>query len=218
MRRTWHRIAFAVLGCVVLAGCGASGANESPRASRRSDRIAFERMPANDHATCRRSSAVRAACPTIVPAPPRGGREVAFARVIWSGHVFELGIGAEHLGHPEFDRPPRFVHLVVAGGDLTRLFPFRLPSRQAVARIRNGLRWRPRATAMSFGRVRWRCRGTLVLAPSPSMGGGIVGDHLIYWWRSGRRAYAVTLHAWEPFRETFAVLKRIVRSIPTSRC
>lgn len=51
------------------------------------------------------------------------------------------------------------------------------------------------------------------------MNGGIVGNHLIFWWRSGHRhAYAVTLHAWEPFPETVAVLKRIVRSIPTSRC
>jgi hypothetical protein len=217
MHRARRQNAFAVLACVALAGCGASGANESPRASRRSDRIAFERMPANDLATCRRSSAVRAACPTIVPAPPSGGREVTFARVVWSGHVFELGVGAEHLGRPELDRPPGFVHLVVAGGDLTRLFPFRLPPRKPAARIRNGLRSRPRTTAPSFGRFRWGCRsGELVLAPSVS--GGIVANHLVYWWGSRRRAYAVTLHAWEPFRETVAVLKRIVRSVPPAHC
>jgi hypothetical protein len=176
-------------------------------------------MPANDLATCRRSSAVRAACPTIVPAPPSGGREVTFARVIWSGHVFELGVGAEHPGHPEFDRPPRFVHLLVAGGDLTSLFPFRLPPGKPTAKIRNGLRSRPRTAALSFGRFRWGCRsGELVLAPSPSMSGGIVGNHLVYWWGSRRRAHAVTLHAWEPFRETVAVLKRIVRSVPPARC
>jgi hypothetical protein len=213
MHRAWRQIVFALFGCVALAGCGASGANK------RSDRIAFERMPANDLATCRRSSAVRAACPTIVPAYPSGGREVTFARVIWSGHVFELGVGAEHPGHPEFDRPPRFVHLLVAGGDLTRLFPFRLPPGKPMARIRNGLRSRPRTAGLSFGRFRWGCRsGELVLAPSSSMSGGIVGNHLVYWWGSRRRAYAVTLHAWEPFRETVAVLKRIVRSVPPSRC
>jgi hypothetical protein len=48
------------------------------------------------------------------------------------------------------------------------------------------------------------------------MNGGIVGDHLIYWWRSHNRMYAVTLHSWEPFRESVAVFKRIVRSV--SRC
>jgi hypothetical protein len=50
------------------------------------------------------------------------------------------------------------------------------------------------------------------------MSGGIVGNHLVYWWGSRRHAYAVTLHAWEPFGETVAVLKRIVRSIPPVRC
>jgi hypothetical protein len=50
------------------------------------------------------------------------------------------------------------------------------------------------------------------------MNGGIVGDHLVYWWRSYHRTYAVTLHAWEPFEETVAVLRRIVRSVPSDRC
>jgi hypothetical protein len=210
---------FVVLGCAMLAGCGAAGPRESRQAARRNAAIAFERLPARALATCRRSPAVRAACPTIVPATASGGRLVTFARLIWGGKIFEFGTGGEVPGHPELDHPPQFVHLVVAGGDLARLFPFRLPPSKPMVGIRNGLRRKPRATAVSFGRFAWGCRrGNLVLAPSPSMNGGIVGDHLVYWWRSHSRTYAVTLHAWEPFRQTVAVLKRIVRSVPPSHC
>jgi hypothetical protein len=216
MRHHTSKIVCVVLGLAVLAGCGSSGARQGRRA--RSDAITFERMPAQAVATCRRSPFVRPACPTFVPTTVHGGRQVTFARLVWGGKVFEFGSGAETPGHPELDHPPEFVHLVVVGGDLDRLFPFRLPPSNPAIRIRNGLRSKPRAVPVSFGRFAWGCRsGNLVLAPSPSMNGGIVGDHLVYWWRSHNRTYAVTLHAWEPFRQTVGVLRRIVRSVP-ARC
>jgi hypothetical protein len=168
---------------------------------------------------CRRSSLLRAACPTVVPATPTGGPQKTFARVIWRGSIFEFGTGGVHLGHPAQDRPPQFLHLLVAGGKLASLFPFRFPPPEPAVAIRNGLRGKPRARALSFGHVVWGCRrGNLFLAPSPAMNGGIVGDHLVYWWRAPQRAYAVTLHAWEPFEETVAVLRRIVRSVPSKGC
>jgi hypothetical protein len=214
MRHHTSKIACVVLGSAVLAGCGSSGARQGRQAGR-SEATTFERMPAHALSTCRSSVFVRTACPTVVPAFASGGRLVTFARLIWGGKIFELGTGGEVPGHPELDHPPQFVHLVIAGGDLARLFPFRLPPSRPAVEIRNGLRSKPRARAVSFGRFTWGCRrGELVLAPSPSMNGGIVGNHLVYWWRSGNRAYAVTLHAWEPFRQTVGVLRRIVRSVP----
>jgi hypothetical protein len=206
-----------VFVCVVAAACGASAARERARAAQtRRGVVAFERMPAHALALCRSSSFLRAACPTFVPATPAAGPQTIFARVVWSRRVFEFGTGGEHLGHPAQDRPRQFVHLLVAGGNFSSLFPFRFPPPEPAARIRNGLRSRSRASPLSFGHFAWGCRnGNLFLAPSASMNGGIVGDHLVYWWRSQRRAYAVTLHAWEPFKETLAVLRRIVRSIPS---
>jgi hypothetical protein len=213
------RKVFAVLGCVVLSGCGAAAARESRQRAERGTGIAFEHMPTRALSTCRSSVFVRTACPTVVPAFASGGRLVTFARLVWGGKIFEFGTGGEVPGHPELDHPPQFVHLVIAGGDLARLFPFRLPPSRPAVRIRNGLRSKPRARAVSFGRFTWGCRsGNLVLAPSPAMNGGIVGDHLVYWWRSRNRTYAVTLHSWEPFLESVAVFRRIVRSVPTSRC
>jgi len=209
-------VCVCVCVCVVAAGCGASAAPKRAPAARARHAIAFERMPTHALALCRRSPFLRAACPTLVPATPAGGPQTTFARVVWSRRVFELGTGGEHPGQPAQDRPPQFVHLLVAGGDLASLFPFRFPPPEPAVTIRNGLRRKPRASPLSFGRFAWGCRtGRLFLAPSPSMNGGIVGDHLVYWWRAPRGAYAVTLHAWEPFEEAVAVLRRIVWSIPS---
>jgi hypothetical protein len=211
MHHHTSKIVCVLLGFAVLAGCGSSG-------TRQGRPITLERMPAQAVATCRRSPFVRPACPTIVPTTVHGGRQVTFARLVWGEKVFELGSGAETPGHPELDHPPEFVHLVVAGGDLDRMFPFRIPPPEPAVAIRNGLRGKPRASPLSLGRFAWGCRtGRLFLAPSPTMNGGIVGDHLVYWWRTRQSEYAVTLHAWEPFEETVAVLRRIVRSVP-SKC
>jgi hypothetical protein len=138
---------------------------------------------------------------------------------VWRGRIFEFGTGGEHPGYPAQDRPPQFVHLLIAGGDLASLFPFRFPPTEPAVTIRNGLRGKPRARPLSLGRFAWGCRkGHLFLAPSPSRNGGIVGDHLVYWWRGSRTAYAATLHAWEPFEQSVAVLRRVVRSIPADGC
>jgi hypothetical protein len=42
----------------------------------------------------------------------------------------------------------------------------------------------------------------------------MLGNHLVFRWREGRREYVVSLHAWEPLTEAAATLKAIVASTP----
>jgi hypothetical protein len=71
---------------------------------------------------------------------------------------------------------------------------------------------RPRA--LSLGRVRWGAgarAGELILAPSYPAG-GIVGDHLIFYYRDHGHDYLLSLHGWEPFLQVVATLREIVLS------
>jgi hypothetical protein len=76
---------------------------------------------------------------------------------------------------------------------------------------------RDRSTALSFGEVRFGTKGgVLVLAPSYPLG-GMLGDHLIFYWKSGGVDYMVTLHSWEPFLQTVATLRALVISTAAAR-
>jgi hypothetical protein len=76
----------------------------------------------------------------------------------------------------------------------------------------NGL-WSNHSTeALSLGRVRWGARaGELILAPSYPAG-GMMGDHLIFYYRAHGHDYLLSLHGWEPFLQVVATLRVIVLS------
>lgn len=176
--------------------------------------------PAPALSRCTRGELLRPVCPSRIPDSKwqdRAGWDDARGSFAWNGRFFELAVGAEHPGHPELDRPPRFVHVAVGVGDAAALFPFSWPpaSRGTLRDgfLRNG---GGRASAVSFGPRRWAgIEGRLVLAPPHQRGGGIVGNHLIFGWRAPPNLYVVTIHAWEPFTETERVLREVVESLPT---
>ena len=69
---------------------------------------------------------------------------------------------------------------------------------------------RPRAPFL--GRIRWGTQiAQLILAPSYPAG-GMMGDHLIFFYRAHGHDYLLSLHGWEPFLQVVATLQVIVLS------
>ena len=156
--------------------------------------------PEDALAACRSSALLRRACPRLVPEAPYDRRpEVYVVELRPAGRgapeTFNLQWGAEDPARPERNRPPRLSHLVVvAGRSGTTL-------RAVETRARRRVSWEGR-----LGRL-------LLAAPYPR--GGLMGDHLIFRWRDGRREYAASLHAWEPLQETVDTLEAVVASMPS---
>jgi hypothetical protein len=174
-------------------------------------------MPAAALERCRAGKLVGPACPALIPSSRWR------TRTEWSDErgdfpfpgAFELSAGAEHP-EPSLDRPPRFVHVLILGGEQAAALPFRWPSVADAVPVRDGLRRLHRRHALALGRRTWGGhQGELVLAP-PFGAGGITGNHVIFRWREGSSYYAVTLHSWEPFTEAVAVLRALVDSVPSS--
>ena len=112
------------------------------------------------------------------------------------------------------NRPPRFAHVVVEGGDLRHAIPFDVSSAKK-GRLDDALVDRERSTAVRIGTPTWGGRrGVLALAPSFDRSSTIHGDHLVFVWKEGATGYVVSLHVWTPVAETVRTLKAIVASIP----
>jgi hypothetical protein len=171
-------------------------------------------MPARALESCRASRLVGQACPALIPT------KLWRTRPQWSSErgdspfpgTFELSAGAEHFD-PAQDRPPRFVHLLILGGDQAAKPRFAWPPPREAVAVRDGLRRLHREHALALGYRTWGGHeGELILAP-PFGAGGIAGNHAIFRWRDDGAYYAVTLHSWEPFTETVAVLRALVESV-----
>jgi hypothetical protein len=205
-------LAVAVL--LAVAGCSSSEteAETSPRVV---DGIELVRMPPPALERCRAGKLVGRACPALVPSSLWGDRpdwSQQRGGFPFSG-AFELSAGAEHA-EPSLDRPPRFVHLLILGGDQAANPRFKWPPAADAVAVGDGLRRLHRAHALALGRRTWGgLEGELVLAP-PFGAGGIAGNHLVFRWRKGSSYYAVTLHSWEPFTETVKVLRALIGSVP----
>ena len=161
--------------------------------------VALVPTPEDALAACRSSRLLRRACPRLVPEAPYDRRPEVYVVELRPGRrgapeTFNLQWGAEDPARPERNRPPRLSHLVVvAGRSGTTL-------RGIESRVLRRTTWEGR-------------RGRLLLAATYPRG-GLMGDHLIFRWRDGRREYAASLHAWEPFQETVDTLEAIVASMP----
>jgi hypothetical protein len=206
--------AASVLVALVLsaAGCG----HENKPVPEIVHGIKLVTMPAPAFERCRAGRLVGPACPTLIPSVRWRTRPE------WTNErgdfplqgTFELSAGAEHR-EPSVDRPPRFVHLLILGGRQAASPHFRWPSAADVVPIRDGLRRSHRLHALALGRRTWGGhRGELVFAP-PFGAGGIAGNHVLFRWHAGSSYYAVTIHSWEPFTETVAVLRALVESVPS---
>lgn len=215
-------VSAALAGCSPAVGEPAPSEGDTglpPRASSEGTgtaEIALVPMPRPALARCRSGSLVGPACPALIPDSRWGDRPG------WAGArgsfprpgAFELNAGAEHPGEPELDRPPRFVHVLVLGGREAARFDFRWPRALRPEGAQDGLYAESRTQALLLGRPNWRRVGELVLAPGLGEGGGIVGNHLVFRWRDATGFHAVTLHGWEPFTETVALLRAVAESVP----
>jgi hypothetical protein len=162
--------------------------------------VALVATPEDALAKCRSSHPLRRACPRLVPEAPYDRRPEVYVVELRPGgrgapETFNLQWGAEDPARPERNRPPRLSHLVVVAGRTGTTL------RGVETRVLRRANWEGR-------------RGTLLLA-APYPRGGLMGDHLIFRWREGRREYAVSLHTWEPFQETVDTLEAIVASMPS---
>jgi hypothetical protein len=158
-------------------------------------------------ARCRSDRRLSPACPTRIPRIP--GWETYPRRV---DGIFGIQLGGEIPGRPELMRPPRVLHIEVAVQP-DRWVPFRWPTGAPVA-PRDGLVRRERKKPVLLGSAVWTGKkGSVALAPGYPTGGS-QGNHVMFRWRRGGRTYVVGLHAWEPFSEAYATLRRIVASLP----
>lgn len=197
-----------------LGALAACGSDREPATAQVDSPVPLVATPPDALRACRRSSVLRAACPSRVPRAPFDPRsEIYDARVFGTGSgkpkTFNFQWGGETPGRPERNRPPRMVHLVLVAGRFEPEFPVH-PGEES----RNGLLLQNRRVGLDLGPAQWNGRdGRLVLAP-PFPHGGIEGNHLLFHWRKGATDYRLSLHAWEPFTETVASLRAIVFSLP----
>jgi hypothetical protein len=161
--------------------------------------VALVPTPEDALAACRSSPLLRRACPRLVPEAPYDQRPEVYVVEVRPGgrgapDTFNLQWGAEDPARPERNRPPRLSHLVVVAG-------------------RSGTTLRGIATRV-LRRTTWEGRRGRLLLAAPYPRGGLLGDHLIFRWRDGRREYAASLHEWKPFQETVDTLEAVVASMP----
>jgi hypothetical protein len=173
--------------------------------------VPLVRLAPKPLAHCGKAPLLRPICPTLVPHV----RASFLSHLSRKPLLFDLQRGGEDPNAPERNRPPRMAHIVLAAGNIDGIAPYTRPVGKRFA-LENGLMRRPRKLPISFGRVRWAGKsGVLFLAP-PFVFGGEIGNHLVFRWRERRTDYLVSLHAWEPLRETAATLRAIVESTPAA--
>lgn len=174
-------------------------------------------MPDEDFQRCWEVVELRPACPERIPRlrlARDGGldRSRAFPSN-GTSHTFSAELGFPGGTITTSDAPPRFLHLNVHAGDLSRALHYlTAPETFEPGDPIQGRR----REALSLGDRTWNGRtGTLVLAPSYPFG-GVDGDHLVFSWRDGEREYAVSLHAWKPLDDAVAGLRVMVEATPGS--
>jgi hypothetical protein len=160
---------------------------------------------------CLRIKVVAPRCPAEVPATETRYRVRELDYGTDAYRVVEFAANAPYPSIGRRNSPPRFAHVVLKGGDLTKAFYFEWPSGPTVP-VAGALEG-DRQTPLLLETQSWAGRqGTLVLAPAfPA--GGVDGDHLVYRWEEGDQEYALSLHAWKPLDECVATLRVLVESV-----
>jgi hypothetical protein len=166
--------------------------------------------------TCRSDPRLAPACPLRIPRVLSSGLHTIPRPPRAVNGIFDIQRGGEIPGKPELMRPPGNLHIEVeVAVDPAKPLGigFRWPT-SGTAKPQNGMVREERRSPVRFGRVNWGGKaGTVVLAPSYP-GGGSQGNHVVFRWRDGPSTYLVGMHAWEPFTEAFATLRRVVASVP----
>lgn len=185
---------------------------------RRNEPIRFMRTPVDVLRACRSDRALAPICPTRIP-------RVSLEPVVRWGRTYPalrfpaapdgiFDIERRFQSGPGLIRPP-IVHIEVeATSGRPRGLRFAWPTTGRAVAIRDGLFSEERDGPTYLGAVTLGGKhGALALAPGYPLGGS-QSDHVIFRWRSGGKTHLVGLHAWEPFSEAYATLRRIVLSLP----
>ena len=196
-----------------LLGCTEAQGNQrgSPQFRTLPEPAALVSTPGRVMRQCLATASVREVCPRLVPETEDRYRTDAFSPE--EGHwTFFAESSGPYPGVTRKNAPPRFAHINVQAGDLSKAFPFPFRFQGRPDRLPKKIP-RKRADPLYLGRIRWGERtGALVLAPSfPT--GGIEGDHLMFGWEDRDVDYAISIHAWKPLDQCAATLKSIVASI-----
>lgn len=168
-------------------------------------------LPQRLRETCLRVEVLASHCPTELPATESRYRVRELDYGTDRYRVMDFEANAPYPGISRTNAPPRFAHVVLKGGDLTKAFYFEWPSGPPVPVMDalNGDREMP----LLLESQPWAgLQGVLVLAPEFPMG-GVDGDHLVYRWEEGDREYAISLHAWRPLDGCVATLGELVESV-----
>ena len=125
-----------------------------------------------------------------------------------------LAVAASELTPP----PPYFVHVLVYGTTDVSALGFALPRGRPRPLTDALLQRTDRRRAVLIGRVTWAGHpGELILAPS-FPGGGEMGSHLIFSYRTGRIYRGISLHPWPSvyrYRIDYNRVDRAVKLAPS---
>jgi hypothetical protein len=159
-------------------------------------------------------ASIRAYCPTVFPASSGGGltMSVVMASPREPLNLLQLEAGGERAGDQRLNRPPGYVGVFLASGDLERALPsIFAKSIGPPTPVRNGLANVPRRSVLSLGPRRWAgITGQLSLTPSQGRIPLVYFHYLLFRWHDANGQSAIGLHAWEPFGETVQTLHALV--------
>jgi hypothetical protein len=207
----WRQGVILGLGLMLIPACEDRPATGPATRSPPVQPVGLSPLPPRLRETCVRVEVLAARCPAELPVTETRYRVRELDYGTDSYRVVEFAANAPYprIGHR--NAPPRFAHVVLKGGDLSKAFYFEWPS-GPVVHVVDALEG-DRQTPLMLDTQSWAARrGTLVLAPAfPA--GGVDADHLIYRWAEDGREYALSLHAWRPIDECVATLRVLVESV-----
>jgi hypothetical protein len=199
------------VGVALLGGCG--GTAGAPAGSP----VRLHAIPAWIRQACAGlPESIRDFCPTAVPVGPRGlTLSLARATRRYPLNLFQLEAGGEYFGNQRRNRPPLYVGLFLATGNLDRTLPALFPPPGTrPASVRDGLAEVARTKGLPFGRRRWAgLDGELSLAPSHGRIPLVYFNYLLFRWHDRTGNHVVGLHKWEPFHETVRTLHALVNRL-----
>ncbi|HYX87642.1 MAG TPA: hypothetical protein VE777_21935 [Gaiellales bacterium] len=217
MADAYGRVLACGLGAALLGGCSLghhtkarTGLEEVTQAP-----VPLRATPSWVRAACGGlPPSIRLHCPSVLPAGADAGLSlsVSLASADVPFTLLQVEAGGEHDGDQRLNRPPRYVGVFLASGNLEQTLPAIFPrSAGAPVPVRDGLANIPRRRALSLGRRRWAgISGRLSLAPSRGRIPYVYFHYLLFRWRASHGETAIGVHAWEPFTETVQTLHALV--------
>lgn len=202
-----------LLSLILLSttACGARSVSDALPTSPTVQPAMLGRLPRHLREVCLQIEVLAPRCPADLPATESRYhvRELDYGTDAY--RVVDFEANAPYPGISLNNAPPRFAHVVLKGGDLTKAFYFEWPSETTVP-ITDALNADRQAPLLLEPQPWSRPEGSLALAPRVPAG-GVDGDHLVYRWEEGKREYAMSLHAWMPLGECVATLGVLIASI-----